>query len=202
MDRKEEWRPVVGFEAEYLISNIGRVWSNHSRKILKNKSARGYQYISLCSHGYRQERRIHRLVAEAFIPNPYNKPTVNHINEVKTDNRVENLEWATMQEQNAHGTRTVRAMANTDWAARSAKMDYAEIAQKHDYFKINEKQMKPVLQFDKHGIFIARHPGVTVAARAIKGNAGCICECLKGRRKSSAGYKWEYEKAVDNDVSV
>ena len=64
---KEEWRPVVGFETKYLISNIGRVWSSHSNKILKNKNVQGYQYVSLCSNGFRQERRIHRMVAESFM---------------------------------------------------------------------------------------------------------------------------------------
>ena len=198
----EEWKPVAGFESEYLISSHCRVWSNHSQKILKNKHVKGYQYVSLCSCGFRQERRIHRMVAEAFIPNPYNKPTVNHINETKSDNRVENLEWATTREQNTHGTRTARAMANTNWAARTAKMNYKAIAAKHDYHKINQNQMKPVLQYDKHGIFVARHPGVAAAARAIGGNAGCICECLKGRRKTSAGFKWMYESANDINVVV
>jgi hypothetical protein len=199
---KEEWRPVCGFESEYLISSIGRVWSNHSRRILKNKNALGYQYVSLCSHGFRQERRIHRLVAEAFIPNPDSKPTVNHINENKADNRFENLEWATTKEQNAHGTRTVRAMANTDWEARSAKTDYGEIARKHDYYKMNSGQMRPVLQFDKHGFFVARHAGVGAAARAVSTTPCRICECAKGRRKTSAGFIWKYETSTDADVLV
>jgi hypothetical protein len=202
VNNNEEWRPVVGFETEYLISSIGMVWSNHSHKILKNKRVFGYQYVSLCSHGFRQERRIHRLVAEAFIPNPDGKPTVNHINENKADNRVENLEWATTKEQNAHGTRTVSAMASTDWAARSAKTDYREIAQKHDYYTMNRNQMRPVLQFDKHGIFIARHDGVAAAARAVNITPCRICECAKGRRKTSAGFKWEYETPVDVDVAI
>jgi hypothetical protein len=199
---KEDWRPVIGFEAEYLISNHGRVWSNHSHKVLKNKCTQGYHYVSLCSGGFRQERRIHRLVAEAFIPNPYGKTTVNHINENKSDNRVENLEWATTQEQNVHGTRTSRAMANTDWEARSAKTDYEEIARKHDYYTMNRDQMKPVLQFDGHGIFIARHDGVSAAARAVNRKPCHICECAKGRRKTSAGYKWKYEQADDAYVAV
>ena len=199
---KEEWRPVIGFEDDYLISNTGRVWSNHSHKVLKNKCVWGYQYVSLCSHGFRQEHRIHRMVAEAFVPNPDGKPTVNHINEFKTDNRVENLEWATTQEQNTHGTRTVRAMANTDWAARSAKTDYGEIARKHDYYAMNRNQMRPVLQFDKHGIFIARHEGVSAAARAVNRQPSDICECAKGRRKTSAGFKWKYETTTDVDVTV
>ena len=199
---KEEWRPVLGFESEYSINNSGKVWSCHSNKVLKNKCSHGYFYVSLCSRGFRQERRIHRLVAEAFIPNPHNKPTVNHINEDKADNRVENLEWATTKEQNIHGTRIKRAVSNTDWAARTQKSDYAAIARKHDYYSINRKQMRPLLQFTKHGVLIARHPGVSAAARVIRGNAGGICECLKGRRKTSAGFTWKYETPDDTTVAV
>jgi hypothetical protein len=202
VDRHEEWRPVFGFESEYLISNFGRVWSNHSRKVLKNKCVHGYEYVSLCSQGFRQERRIHRLVAEAFIPNPDEKPTVNHINEDKSDNRVQNLEWATTKEQNAHGTRTIRAMANTDWAARTAKTDYSEIARKHDYYGMNRNQMRPIFQLTKDGIFIARHDGVSAAARAVNGHAGGICSVLKGRRKTSGGFKWKYEQTVNIDVAI
>jgi hypothetical protein len=197
-----DWRPVLGFEGDYLISNDGRVWSNHSNKILRNKCSQGYQYVSLCSQGFRQERRIHRLVAEAFIPNPENKPTVNHVNEVKADNRVENLEWATTQEQNVHGTRTKRAMEHTDWVARTLKTDYSEVARKHDYHNINRKQMRPVLQFNKHGILLARFPGLAIAARSTLVNQGHLCEHLKGRRKSCGGFIWKYEKADDAAVAV
>ncbi|GHV09345.1 endonuclease [Clostridia bacterium] len=199
---KEEWHPILGFENEYLISNIGRVWSNHSNKILKNKRAQGYHYVSLCSCGFRQERRIHRLVAEAFILNPDQKPTVNHIDENKSNNSVKNLEWATIKEQNTHGTRIERAMASTDWVARTSKIDYRSIAQKHNYFEINRKQMKPVLQYDKYGSFVACHDGVATAARAVGRKSSNICECAKGRRKTSAGFKWKYETADDVDVIV
>lgn len=190
---KTEWRPVVGFEDEYLVSDDGQIYSLHRSRVLKCKlSKQGYKRICLCSNGNQRNASVHRVVAEAFIKNPDNKPTVNHINEIKTDNRVENLEWATNAEQNVHGTRRQRAAANTDWKRRTEKMDYKAIAAKHDYYNMNKAQMKPVLQYDMDGFLIAGFESLNEAARSVGISAGHICCCLKGRRKSCAGYKWKY----------
>lgn len=132
----EQWVevPIKPFSEYYLISNTGKVFSKHCNRVLSPKlNPGGYEHITLCAHGQQQRILIHRLVALAFIENPENKPTVNHINENKRDNRAENLEWATIREQNIHGTRIERAMAHTDWAKRTESIDYYSIAQKHDY---------------------------------------------------------------------
>jgi len=187
----EDWKPFPGFEKDYLISNKGNVWSIRASRLLKLKiTAGGYLRVSPSVNGYRKECAVHRMVALAFIPNPENKPTVNHLNENKKDNRVENLEWATTAEQNVYGTRIERAMAHTDWNKR--KIDYSVVAAKHDYHQMNRKQMKPVLQFDESGTLIARYDGVAEAARAVGISAGHICCCLKGRRRTSGGYQWKY----------
>ena len=186
----EEWKPMPGFEGHYLISNWGNVWSIRSSRLLKFTNSNGYLRVHPSVNGIRKDCSVHRLVALAFIPNPENKPTVNHINEIKKDNRVENLEWATMAEQNDHGTRIERAVSHTDWKNRN--LGYSIVAAKHDYHQINRKQMKPVLQYDGHGIFIARHDGVMEAARAVGVSAGHLCCCLKGRRKACGGYQWKY----------
>ncbi|MDO5575339.1 MAG: NUMOD4 domain-containing protein [bacterium] len=187
----EIWKPISGYEDFYLVSNMGRIWSVRSGRALKLPvSKTGYCRTHLSVDGIVKIYSVHRLVAQAFIPNPQNKPTVNHINENKQDNRVENLEWATYHEQNIHGTRTERVRKSTDYKARS--IDYAVVASKHNYYEINKEQMKPVLQFDKYGNFIARHEGVASAARNVGICASHICCCLKGRRKSSGGYKWKY----------
>lgn len=187
------WKPIPGYEDYYLVSENGDVWSVRSRRKLAPKRQKsGYLRVSLSVSGRRKECPIHRLVAMAFIPNPEGKPTVNHINENKGDNRVENLEWATTKEQNAHGTRTQRAVANTDWAARTAKMDYNAIAHKHDYKSMNEAQKKRVVQKDTAGRVVATFGSIADAARSVNVSTGHIWQCCNGQRKTCKGSVWNY----------
>jgi ribosomal protein L37E len=117
----EIWRDIQGWEGYYEVSSLGRVRQNHKYEYYSGKnypgkmikpakrSAKGkgakYRHISLSSKALGRKfqwYRIHRLVAQAFIPNPENKPYINHKNLNKTDNRVENLEWCTSEENNEH----------------------------------------------------------------------------------------------------
>ena len=101
----EEWRDVVGYEGLYQVSNLGRVKSfkKDKAKILKsNPGIGGYLRVVLCKDFKNKNRFVHVLVAKAFIPNPDNKPQVNHIDGDKTNNRVENLEWMTCSENIHH----------------------------------------------------------------------------------------------------
>jgi len=186
-----EFRPVSFFPNEYLISNSGLVWSIRRNKQVKGKLTNaGYLRVGLSVGGKRKDITIHRLVAETFIPNPKNKPTVNHLNEIKTDNRLENLQWATTLEQNIHGTRIKRAMANTDWQARNAKINHKEIARKRDYVKMQRNLMKPILQLDLEGNILAKYDGISIAARTLGIHHSKISACANGNRKTSHGYKW------------
>lgn len=103
----EEWRPIRGYEGRYEVSNVGRVRSSYKRqgfdgvRHLQRRKA-GYVKVDLGYKGAKKTFDVHRLVAEAFIPNPANKTDVNHINGDKGDNRVSNLEWATRAENMAH----------------------------------------------------------------------------------------------------
>lgn len=112
----EIWKPVVGFESSYEVSSIGRVRSK-TRLIKKKKGigavfpskyfkfrkdSHGYYKVVFNHEGERKNTMIHRVVAEAFLDNPNNYPVVNHINGVKTDNRVENLEWCTFEHNSNH----------------------------------------------------------------------------------------------------
>jgi hypothetical protein len=99
----EVWRDVPGYVGLYQVSNTGRVRNARSGRVLKlNKQGRGYAQTMLSKGGQRSYPLVHRLVAMVFIPNPENKPQINHINGDKGDNRVENLEWCTSSENLYH----------------------------------------------------------------------------------------------------
>lgn len=112
MTENEIWRPIEGFE--YMVSSLGRVKSleridylGHHRKekILKpGKTTHGYLQVVLCRDGKKKPYPVHKLVANAFIPNTYNLETINHINEIKTDNRVSNLEWMTIKDNKRYSS--------------------------------------------------------------------------------------------------
>ena len=133
IDIIEEWRPVVGYEGLYEVSNIGRV-----RSLDRYVKGKGKSYFlhkgrvlspGIKTEGYlivRLQRRmfyVHRLVTEAFLPNPDNLPEVNHKDEDKTNNRVENLEWCDHKYNMNYGTRNIRAketaIKNGYWSSLS-----------------------------------------------------------------------------------
>jgi hypothetical protein len=105
----ETWKSIKGYEDIYKVSNLGRVkrlkgYGSKNDKILKQRSGkRGYYYINLCKNGKPKSQKIHRLVADAFIPNPNNKPQVNHKDGNKLNNNGKNLEWVTNKENILHG---------------------------------------------------------------------------------------------------
>ena len=134
---EEIWRPVVGYEGLYEVSNTGRVRSLdryvkcdyeryrlHKGKILSpGKDKDGYLFVVLSCNGKHKTITVHRMVAEAFIPNPYNLPQVNHRNEDKTNNRVDNLEWCNAKYNSNYGSRKDRirdtAIKNGNWTGLS-----------------------------------------------------------------------------------
>lgn len=137
----EVWRNVVGFEGDYIVSNLGNVMSlprtaNHvsgSRisvgKTLKpNKLRSGYLQVTLCVNGKRYQRLVHRLVAEAFILNPDNLPQVNHINFDRTCNVVDNLEWCTASENTTHSEQAGRIVHVSKRILRSDGVVFDSIA--------------------------------------------------------------------------
>lgn len=166
----ESWKAIDGFP-NYMISNIGSVRNIKTGRILvpiKNKE--GYLSIKLCNKGHQKGFRINRLVAQYFIPNPDNLPVVNHINEIKTDNRVENLEWCTDAYNSNYGTRTERMKR----------------------FGIEHHKSKSVFQFSKDGEFIKKWNCISDIQREIGINVANISKCCYGRAKTAGGYKWSF----------
>ena len=181
----ELYAPIKGFEGLYEVSTWGNVRSldrwivfkNGKKyffkgKILKNRKYNtGYLMIVLYKNGKVKTYSLHRLVAEAFIPNPDNLPCVNHKDEDKTNNYPYNLEWCTVKYNNNYGTRNERAAkANT-----------------------NGKRSKKVYQYNKKGNLIKIWVSASETGR--NGfNLSHIVECCNGNRKTHKGYIWSYEE--------
>lgn len=102
----EEWKDIKNYENLYKISNYGNVWSCITKRILKpsKNSNSNHLGVILSKNGKKKRFQIHRLVAEAFLPNPLNLPIVNHINEKQDDNRYTNLEWCTLEYNNKYSS--------------------------------------------------------------------------------------------------
>ena len=182
--------PIPEFSDYYLVSDTGKVFSKHTNKVMTPKlSKMGYYRVTLCNNGFKKTFGVHRLVALAFVPNPNSKPTVNHINEIKTDNRVSNLEWATTAEQNTHGTRIERAKAHTDYKARN--INYKQVAAKHDYIKLASLNRKATVVY-RNGKEIGKFASQKEAALFTDVSEGKVSQCLSGTKKSCKGYSFKY----------
>lgn len=165
---KEKWRPVVGYEGRYEVSNLGRI--RRVKIITPSKKKHGYMQVSLVDEsGVRKSLRLHRIVAEAFLPNPDGKPQVNHRDENPENNRADNLEWATAEENTNYGSRTARAAAKN--------------GSKTPIVQIDPKMLKVV----------AEYPGQSAAARATGISLASINACLRGKQRRAGGYLWEYK---------
>lgn len=166
---------------EYMITDDGRIFSANYRKSgrIKELSAcdnsRGYLHVILCKDKQRFDKVIHRLVAEAFLPNPENKKDVNHKNGIRTDNRVENLEWATRKENIQHSFDVLHRKPSGN-IKRGQQNPFA----------------KCLVQI-KNGEIIAEFYGCPEAQRNTGINSQHISECCKNKRHSAGGYQWKYK---------
>jgi hypothetical protein len=156
-------------------NNKGRI-----KKLVASLSKSGYLHLSLCKNNKSYNARVNRVIAETFIPNPENKPQVNHKNGIKTDNRVENLEWVTQSENMIHAHRVIKT-------ARSPCFWKGKFNEQHP-------NSKPVVQ-KKDGIFINRFYSAADASRKTGILRTKITQCCRHQRKTAGNYTWEYAKA-------
>ena len=156
---------VVGYEGIYGITSCGKVWSYRNEKFLTPLVGKdGYLFVHLYKDGKMKNYKIHRLVAEAYIPNSENLPQINHKDENKTNNCLQNLEWCDASYNINYGTRNK---------------------------KVSNSLKKPILQYTLDGEFVKEWPSARDVGKEVRVNIGY---CLRGRNKTAYGYKWVYKE--------
>ena len=172
----EEWKAIKNYE-DYLISNLGNVYSVKRNCYLKLEDAHGYNRVTLCKNGKHKKYFVHRLVAEAFIKNKENLPYINHKDENKKNNCVDNLEWCTHLYNIHYGTAIKRRIQS----------------------QLNQPSTaKKVYQFTKEGKYINEYLSIAEAARVnnlYKTNISSCCYKKYGC-KTSGGYIWSFSPSL------
>lgn len=178
----EEWRDVPGFEGKYQVSDFGNVRSvdridseNHFRKgqIMAQRYVRGYARVGLRDGEKQKMYSVHRLVAEAFIPNPDNLPQVNHKDEKPGNNALDNLEWCDV-------------FYNINYGGRNKKVSRRLTG------RINTPGSKRVEQYTKKGEYIRTFDSMADAEREVGVFSENISAVCRGKQKTAGGYKWKY----------
>jgi len=191
---EEIWKDIDDYFGIYQVSSHGRIKSlgrlvkgpSHiggelyiKGKLLKQvKRKDGYCGINLHRETVQNNFLVHRIVANAFIPNTENKPEVNHKNGIKTDNRVENLEWVTTSENLIHAHKIGIKHPNKNLLGKKGC--------EHPTSKI-------VIKYDLSGNFLEEFQSTHEASRLTGINRGSICQCSRGEYNSAGGYKWKYK---------
>lgn len=167
----EIWKDIDGYEGLYKVSNLGNVKSLNYRRTGKERNLKpltdscGYLDVKLCKNGKTRHFNVHRLVAQAFLENTDYKSDVNHKDEDKTNNCVDNLEWMTRKENINYGTHNQRS---------------------------SKSRSKSVLQFTKNGEFVKEWSSVIQIQRELGFSSGNISQCCNEKIKTSYGYVWKF----------
>ena len=176
----EIWEDVLDYEGLYKISNLGRVKSlkrntTHNRIMKLCLDRYGYLYVGLSKNGKVNYKKVHRLVAQAFIPNLNNKPQVNHIDGNKQNNCVDNLEWCDASYNQLHAVK---------------------LGLTHPWMKGKKGKncifSKVVYQYSLNGVFIKKWDAISDASRKLNIPTSNIVRSCKNKTRTAGGYKWKY----------
>lgn len=186
---KEEWRKVAEFD-NYSVSNLGRVRNDKTGRILKQKTEKdGYFEVTLRRNPKQKTYRVHRLVAQAFIPQlDKNRDVIDHIDFDRKNNRVDNLRWLTIQENLEHSKdRMLEGIKNSKNNPKTVK--------------VPKVVKKPIQQIDSNtGEIVAEYPSLTDAVKVTGFNGGCISLATNGKylgdHDTYKGFKWQYIKTA------
>ena len=163
----EEWKDINGYKGLYQVSNLGRVRSvrYNKERIMELSYSHGYLRVGLYKNNKLKSHSVHRLVAQAFLDNPDNLPCVNHKDECKTNNHVDNLEWCSHQYNNTYGTVIQRR---------------------------TEKNAKTVYQYTMDGEFVKKWISMKEIELELGFHSTNISACCRGKRPMAYGYVWKY----------
>lgn len=174
---KEEWKDIKDYEGLYQVSNLGNIKSNsyidasghkrNSKNINPNIDRNGYYRVGLTKNNKRKYFQIHRLVSQAFIDNPDNKPQVNHKDSDKSNNCVTNLEWVTSSENNIHAYK---------------------FGKNYPRFGKENGKSNTIIQYDLNGNFIKEWESLNMCANELCLQESCISMCCSGKRKTTGGF--------------
>lgn len=179
---QEIWKDVVGYEGLYKVSNLGNVMSfqpncRNRNQYLTPFNNGGYFRVTFTVKRKRTNHLVHRLVADAFIPNPENKEAVNHIDGCKTNNHVDNLEWVTKSENTRHAIRIgLRPSSTPKTRLKGSKNPLS----------------KKVYQYEKEGPFVKEWSCAGDAAEALGFTKDYILRCCRGERMTYMGFVWRF----------
>ena len=203
---EEIWRDIKGYEGLYQVSNLGRVKSLERDYISANggirhidehylkqaKTEKGYLRVTLLKNGKRSSKQVHRIVGEAFISNPDNKPQIDHINGDKTLNIVSNLRWATNRENclNPNTLCKNHHLHTDEWKQKMSAIRKGKSPTRQCIETAQKLHFKKVEQYDKNGCLIKTFDSLTEASTSLGVTISAITNSIK-RNGTCCGYYWK-----------